>query len=127
MVPLTVLGGPTGAVVRLMWYFGISQPPIKPPMITGDLPGPAGRARPPPDLTVLWLGGDGSGEKPLKLRPLVAGGGGEMWWWRVAWTKTPKLLVGVSLLVANAVFIPTECCPKNTELMKRNWPGAAHI
>ena len=45
----------------------------------------------------------------------------------LAWTKTPKLWVGVSLLVANAVSIPTECCPKNSEFIKRNWPGAARI
>ena len=29
--------------------------------------------------------------------------------------------------MANAVSIPTECCPKISELMKGNWPGAARI
>ena len=45
----------------------------------------------------------------------------------LAWTKTPKLWVGMSLIVANAVSIPTECCPQISEFMKRNWPSAAHI
>ena len=30
-------------------------------------------------------------------------------------------------MVANAVSIPTECCPKISKLMKRNWPGAKRI
>ena len=39
----------------------------------------------------------------------------------------PKLWVGWSLIVANAVFIPREWFPKISEFMKRNWPGAARI
>jgi hypothetical protein len=42
-------------------------------------------------------------------------------------TKNPKLRVGGSLMVANDVSIPRECFPKISELLKRNWPGAAHI
>ena len=30
-------------------------------------------------------------------------------------------------MVANAVSIPTECCPKISEFMKRNWPVATRI
>ena len=29
--------------------------------------------------------------------------------------------------MANAVSVPRECFPKISELLKRNWPGAAHI
>ena len=29
--------------------------------------------------------------------------------------------------MANAVSMPRECFPKISELMKRNWPGAARI
>ena len=39
----------------------------------------------------------------------------------LAWTKNPNLGVLWSLIVANAVFMPRECFPKNV------WPGAAHI
>ena len=45
----------------------------------------------------------------------------------VAWTENPKLGVGGSLMVANDVSIPKECFPKVSELLKRNWPRAAHI
>ena len=42
-----------------------------------------------------------------------------------SWTKTPKLWVDGSLVVANDVSIPRECFPKISECLKINWSGAA--
>ena len=41
--------------------------------------------------------------------------------------NTPKLWVGRSFIVANAVSMPREWFPKTSEFIKRNWPGAARI
>jgi hypothetical protein len=53
--------------------------------------------------------------------------GAVKWPGPVAWTKTPKIWVGAKDNMENDVSIPTECCPKISEFMKRNWPGAARI
>ena len=50
-----------------------------------------------------------------------------IWTQTIGWTNPSKLWVGAQDNMANAVSMPTECCPKNSEFMKRNWPGAARI
>ena len=60
--------------------------------------------------------------------PATAPAGGPPRWWPVAKTKTPKLWVGGSLLVARAESLRGECFPEISEFFfSRNWLGASRI